>query len=325
MERTAQPALTMPSDEILFHKIEDYLRGRLSSQDSAAFESELASDAGLAALVHRQRQENEALGLLNERDLRARMQAWERQAPPVMAPIRGQRLVWMRWAAAAMVVVAAGWWLFRQWSPVEAPGTVKIETPGETPKIATRPHAKPKPKTTPARPERRTDPTPPKEVIADAPKTNPEAAKRSLDYAAIADEYYRENDFFSGPASTGKGAADYDRALRDFRNGRYSDLVPQLRPGGKMAATDIKTKELLAHSLLKNRQYDAAIAAFREIANGRQQPYADRAEWALSLAYLRQMPRRTNELDQMLRSITARPGHTFYARAKMLRARLGNG
>ena len=56
--------LLMHPDEIIFHKIEDYLRERLSPQDRADFESDMAADAELAALVQRQKQENQALVLL---------------------------------------------------------------------------------------------------------------------------------------------------------------------------------------------------------------------------------------------------------------------
>ena len=317
--------MNMEPDEIIFYKIEDYLRDRLSPSDKAAFEAEMAADAALAALVQRQQQEARALELLAERDLRARMNAWERQMPAALAPAGGRyRLVWMKWAAAALVVIAAGWWIIdRTATRVEAPVAVQPETPEAAPK--TTPQSVP----APARPQRRPNSQPPKDVIADAPKPpatapkpSPSApAKKSVDYAALADEFYRERDFF--PNQSGRsGAAGYDQALQDFKKGKYSDILPKLRPGGKLDSKDLKTKELLAHSLLKSGQYDAAIAAFREIVNTRKQPYADKAEWAMALTYLRQMPGKSAELDRALSRIVARPGHLFYGSAKALRERL---
>lgn len=314
----------MHPDEIIFYKIEDYLLGRLSPVDRAAFESDMAADAALAALVQRQKQENQALELLAERDLRARMNAWERQVPAALTPAGGRyRLKWLRWAAAAaMIVFVAGWWLIRQTGPVEAPVAVRPETPASSPKTTPAPKQQ----------ERRPDPQPPKEVITDAskrpapaPKPAPSTEiKKTVDYAALADEFYREPDFFPSQGS-GTGAAGYDQALQDFKNGRYSDILPKLRPGGKLDSKDLKNKELLAHSLLKSRQYDAAIATFRELVNSRKQPYADRAYWAMALTYLRQMPERRNELNQVLRNIAARPNHLFYNEARALQARLGEG
>lgn len=316
--------MTMQPDEIIFFKIDDYLRGRLSPQDRAAFESDMAADAELAALVQRQKQENQALELFAERDLRARMNTWERQMPPMLAPAGGRyRLKWVRWAAAAMLVFAAGWWLIRQTGPVEAPVAVQPQTPVTTPK--TNPKTAPPPK----QQERRPKTEPSKDVITDASKrpvpgsktTPPASVKKTIDYAAIADQFYRERDFFPSQ-SGGSGAAGYDQALQDFKKGRYSDILPKLRPGGKLDSKDLKTKELLAHSLLQSRQYDAAIAAFREIVNSRKQPYTDKAYWAMALTYLRQMPERRSELDQVLRNIAARPNHLFYDRARALQARL---
>jgi tetratricopeptide (TPR) repeat protein len=316
----------MEPEQILFFKIDDYLRGRLSPADKVAFEAEMAADATLAALVYRQKQENQALEVLAERDLRTRMNAWERQAPAALAPAGGRyRLGWMKWAAAALVVLAAGWWIIdRTTTKMEAPVAVQ-PVPQETP-------GKNAPKTTPlpTRPQRRLETPSPRDRVADVPKpsvtpgkTAPlPPAKKTIDYAALSNEFYRERDFFPPGQSTGTGAAGYDRAVQDFKKGKYSDLLPQLRKGGKLASNDLKTKELLAHSLLKSGQYDAAVTAFREIVNTRNQPYADRAEWALALVYLRQMPARSAELNRALERIAARPGHAFYGKARALQGRL---
>lgn len=318
----------MEPDEIIFHKIQDYLLGRLSPRDRAAFDSDMAADDQLAARVRRQQQENQALELLAERDLRVRMNAWERQMPATtLAPAGGRyRLTWVKWAAAALVVLAAGWWMIdRTNTPVEAPVAVQPETPQAAPKTS--------PKPAPGRPQRRPNSESQQDVITDAPNgpskprriPPPVPAKKTVDYAALADEFYRERDFFPAGQSTGSGAAGYDRAVQDFKKGKYSDLLPQLRRGGKLDTKDMKVKELLAHSLLKNGQYNAAVAAFREIVNSRRQPYADKAEWALALVYLRQMPGRAGELDRALERMVARPGHSFYGKAKALRGRLEGG
>ncbi len=287
----------MNPDELIFHKIDDYLRGRLSPEDRAVFESDMAADLPLAALVRRQAQENQALEVLAERDLRVRMNAWERQMPATLTPAGGRhRRDWMRWAVAAMLVIAAGWWILQRprGTAVEAPVAGQPEAPVGRPTTPPKSKPAPKPVPVPNRPERRPDTRPPQEVIADAPTPTPPApAKRPTDYAALADEFYRERDFIS-PKRIGGGLAK-----------------------------EVIVKELLAHSLLKSRKYDAAITAFQEVVNTRKQPYADRAEWALALAYLHQMPRRNSALQQVLRNIKARPGHPFYGRAMALQGRLG--
>ncbi len=287
----------MYPDEIIFHQIDDYLRDRLSPAERAAFESTLAADESLAALVRRQEQENQALEVLAERDLRVRMNAWERevQAPPTLQPAGGRyRQDWMRWAVAAMLVIAAGWWMIQRVTPVEeAPVAVQPDVPVTPP--TTVPNTTTTPRTTPApaRPDRPAGTRPPKEVIADAPTPAPPVpAKKPTDYAALADEFYRE---------------------RDFVNNRTGSGITK----------GLVVKELLGHSLLKSRKYDAAITAFQELSRSGKQPYADRAEWALALTYLHQMPRRSGALNQVLRNITTRPDHPFYSRAKVLQGRLG--
>ena len=319
----------MSPEEILFFKIEDYLRGRLSPTERAAFEAEMASDTELSALVYRQKQENQALELLAERDLRTRMNGWERQSPPVLVSAGGRfRFGWVKWAAAALVVLAAGWWLLDRNTPtdVEAPIAVQPNVPDTT--LTKTPGAKP---VSPVPQKQRPNVKPPRDEVAQAPErpVNPSKSqapaptKKTVDYAALADEFYRERDFFpGGQQTTSPGAAGYDDALQDFKKGKYSDLLSKLRKGGKLNANDLNVKELLGHSLLKSRQYDAAINTFREIVNARRQPYADRAEWAMALVYLQQMPGKSTQLNYSIDRILARPGHLFYARAKALQTKL---
>lgn len=315
----------MQPDEILFFKIDDYLRGRLTAAELAAFEANLAADAALAALVQQQRRENMALEALSERDLRTRMSAWEREAPatPALQPAGGRyRLRWIGWAAAAVVLLMAGWWFFRTPQPVEAPVAVQPTIPA-TPSSKTPTPARPNEKTPAAEPEKDIAQNAPRRETPTPQPAPPAPREKTVDYAALADEYYRQNTFFpSNSNSGGTGAASYDRAVQDFKKGKYAELLSQWRRGGKLNANDLKVKELVAHSLLKSGQYDEAVNTFREIVNTRRQPYADRAEWALALTYLKQMPGKEALLQKSLDRILARPGHGFYGEAKALKGRL---
>ncbi|MBL7782118.1 MAG: hypothetical protein JNM22_12925 [Saprospiraceae bacterium] len=315
----------MQPDEILFFKIDDYLHGRLSAADRAAFEADLAADAALAALVQQQRRENMALEVLNERDLRTRMSAWERDLPatPVLQPAGGRyRLRWIGWAAAAVVLLIAGWWFIRPPQPVEAPVAVQPTTPA-APSSKTPTPARPNEKTPRAEPEKDVAKNTPRRETPTPQPALPAPREKTVDYAALADEYYRQSTFFpSNSNSGGTGAASYDRAVQDFKKGKYADLLSQWKRGGKLNTNDLKVKELVAHSLLKSGQYDEAVNAFREIVNTRRQPYADRAEWALALTYLKQMPGKEALLQKSLDRILARPGHGFYGEAKALKGRL---
>jgi hypothetical protein len=81
-------------------------------------------------------------------------------------------------------------------------------------------------------------------------------------------------------------------------------------------------KELLGHTYYKNRQYDAAYEQFRDIAASRKQPYAQRAEWAMALSLLQQMPAKKPLFDRVLSGILGDPGHPFYSQAKALEAKI---
>lgn len=319
----------MNPEEAHFYKIETYLLAQMPPPETAAFEAEMAADPALAAEVWRQYKERQALEVLVERQLRADMNAWERAAPPGLVPVATGGRGWvrvpgvLRWAAAVLVLAAAGWWIFQQQNPAETLDPAVVQTPPSSelqkPTPGNKPPARQPQTKTPSESTREpaTVGTPERHTAAPSP-----SAPKPPDYAALADEFYRERDFFPAPSAAPPGATGYDRALRNFQDGRYTDVLPQLRPGQTSASNNLNVKELTAHAQYKNRQYDAAAATFQEIVSSRRQPYADRAEWGLALTYLRQMPRRQALLSRTLDRILGKPNHAFYAKAKALRERL---
>ena len=77
-------------EEELLEKIELYLIGKMSATERADFEKEIAADEGLAMEVELQRFEHDAMNVLNQNDLRAKMHAWEAKIAietPVVEPI----------------------------------------------------------------------------------------------------------------------------------------------------------------------------------------------------------------------------------------------
>ncbi len=67
----------MQEEDNLLIKIDAYLKGHLSNEETAAFEQDIAADTALAQQVARQRVHLEALDILLEDDLRAKMKNWE--------------------------------------------------------------------------------------------------------------------------------------------------------------------------------------------------------------------------------------------------------
>ncbi len=322
-----------------YEQIEAYLRGQLPPGEVAAFEAEMAGNPDLTALVQQHRLERQGLELLVERDLFAQMQSWDREIAlqqPVLQVQRGGRrpLVLFMRIAAVLALAVFGWWLLRENDTGisdSAPPIVqkKPEIRSKTPSI--RKSTSPKPIPAPAAPEETEDPesgiaeqTPSEGAQPDvlpAPVYEiPETA--GPDYAALADEFYRERDFIPPSGSKGGGSASYQQALDNYRAGRYSDATSKLLPGAATGTDALLQKELMAHSLYKSGQYAAALPYLSNIISTRSQPYAQRAEWAMVLTLLHQMPEKKTLLDKVLSGILANPRHGFYSQARALKGKM---
>lgn len=322
----------MNRDEQVFDKIEAYLGGKMSAPDAAAFEAELAADPALADLVKTHRIERQGLEWLVERDLRAKMNAWEREAGQ-QEPVATLRPTFIRrWrvagAAALLLLGVFGWWLLRPRADIGGPPPVVTTTKPRPPAVT------PPPKT--ARPSSR-PPTgnPDDDRVAANPKPStsrpapsvpppakPQEPAPTPDYPALASSYYRETDFIQ---KTGNGAESpgYGQALDSYRSGRYAEVEKLLKPLVKLNPNALKTKELLAHSLYQNGRYDEAIPYFRDLSGSKDKSVAERSEWALALTLLHKMPAQKTLLNRVLDNILADPGHAFYGKAKELKGKAG--
>ena len=329
----------MTRAEQRFEKIEQYLRRQMPPEEAAAFEAEMAADPDLAELVRQHRLERQGLEVLVERDLLAQMQAWDRETALLQSatqPRRGSGAsplkVLFRAAAIAAVFVTAffGWWLLRDNSTgnaTETPPVAETQTKNKkkNPVIRKPAPAKPgAPKTAPyneAEPEdEMAGQEQPRQPETPAPIEEIPQSAGTVDYAALAGEFYRERDFIPPKGSKGGGgSASYNQALDNYRGGRLDNVISQLKPGLSEGADALQRQELLAHTYYKNGQFDAAFEEFRAIAATRKQPYAQRAEWAMALTLLHQIPAKKSLFDRVLAGILADPEHPFYGQAKVLK------
>ncbi|MCO6478970.1 MAG: tetratricopeptide repeat protein [Phaeodactylibacter sp.] len=118
-------------------RIEDYLYGRMSAEETAIFERELKEDEELARAVQLERLEKQALRLLSQDMLREEMAGWkaekeQREAAPVkIRPLLNRRL-FLRLGAAAAVLLLLGmpfWWANRNYNNTALAGnTLGIQT-----------------------------------------------------------------------------------------------------------------------------------------------------------------------------------------------------
>lgn len=332
----------MNRDEILFDKIEDYLRGKLPPAEAAAFEADIAADPELAELVKLHRLERQGQEWLVERDLLSKMNTWEREvgssSSVAVSTLRVRRMWWAVGVAASLLVAFFGWQLLRPQEDIGGPSPIVT-----TPKPKTSPITTP-PKTTP-KPSQKTPTSKPAEEaaqddrVAEKPKSSPTVptpkpqakppapAAPTVDYAALAAAYYLEGDFIqNNNGNTGKNKNtpnDYGQALDNYKSGKYSDVEKLLKPALKSKPDALKEKELLAHSLYKSGQYDAAITYLKELSNSKDVVVAQRSEWGLALALLHKMPAKKAQLHQLLDKIGDDPQHGFIWKARNLKTELG--
>lgn len=339
------PSTTLMHDELLFDKIEAYLKGQLPSSEAAAFEAEIAADPELAMLVKTHRLERQGLEWLVERDLLAKMNAWERESNgerdsgETSAANRGGamrvsfvRRWWAAGAAAALMLGVFGWWLLQPQADIGGPPAV-VTVPKTKPPASATPKPKPRPSQKPPASQQEDaaaddqvaeSPAPSPRPNTPAPTVNPPApASTTVDYSALAATYYRRDDFLKETqGATGGDAPGYGQALDSYKSGKYTDVEKLLKPALKNMPNGLKAKELLAHSLYQRGQYGEALNWFRQLAGSGDKALAERSEWAAALTLLHQMPAQKAQLERALDKIIAKPGHTFYAKAKELRGRI---
>ncbi|HRI60046.1 MAG TPA: hypothetical protein PK228_09995 [Saprospiraceae bacterium] len=342
-------------DELLFDKIEAYLRGKLPPADVAAFEAEIAADPELAALVNTHRLERQGLEWLVERDLMAKMNGWDREISGSSSssssdatqperdgtilnrpiPASSLRVTFVRrwrWAAgvaAALILGVFGWWLLQPQEDIGGPSSV-VTAPKYKPPVTTLPKTTPKPSKKPQGQQKEED-----DRVAETPKTAPSTkptppaptvkppAPATVDYAALAATYYHKEDFMQeSKGTTGGETPGYGQALDSYKSGKYADVEKLLKPKLKTDPIALKNKELLAHSLYQRGQYAEALTYFRQLSGAGDKALAERSEWATALTLLHQMPAQKAQLDRTLDKIISRPGHAFYGRAKELKGRI---
>ncbi|MBX2891669.1 MAG: hypothetical protein KF734_12115 [Saprospiraceae bacterium] len=333
----------MNHDEILFDKIEAYLRGRLSPAEASAFEAEIAADPALAALVKTHRMEREGLEWLVERDLLAKMSSWERDTMrggiPSKQPVARARRRTMWWAvsiAATLTAAFFGWWLLQPQADIGGPTPI-VSTPSTKPPAATAPPKSPKPSpkppaSTPPTKEKEDErvaelPQPKPSVPSTPPPTQPTAPTPYTpppNYPALAATFYRQADFIQESSTPTNGdAPGYGQALDNFKSGKYAEAEKWLKPKSQQGADALKNKELLAHSLYQRGQYAEALTYFRQLSGASDKAIAERSEWAMALTLLHLMPAQKALFDRTLDRIAAQPNHAFQAKAKALKVKVG--
>lgn len=236
---------------------EQYLFNRMDGAERTAFEAALAADPALAKQFARFRQEQQAMELLLEDRLRAKLQQWW---PQDQQPASSAR----RWLLIALLVLGLaglGWWLLSSKKTGPAPEPSLPTSPATAP-VATVP------------------------ADSTVPSPDPKLQERRKHRAIAAD--FREPIRYPRLAlrSEGDTLSDFEKAVDDLEAGRYASafaFLKSLQPGDSHFED---AQYVLGLAYFERGSFSKAIYFLQNTASDSTYLYAEKAAWLLALGYL---------------------------------------
>jgi hypothetical protein len=308
----------MAKDYKLIIKIDAYLKGHLSEEETTAFEKEMAVNTALSEQVARQRVHLEALDILLEDDLRAKLAIWSVETDHKPRHTRQWKLCGIGLAIIAVLLVFYFW----VQSKKEAIEPVNLKPNQQDSAILekkeTRQNSKDTLKTKP-NPTIQKQKTPPSRLNRAVPSVleaqKPIAATQTLpndiltstneDLAAVLTDL--ENNMTRGNTSSDKLLAE------SFRLMRQKDYSKALNSLENVPYTEGSLTRAMAYFL--NGQYAQALPIFETLANNKGFDRLEMAEYYTALCLFAN--KQKNEAQQRLTKIAADTGNQYSNKAKM--------
>lgn len=296
-----------------FDKIEAYLTGQLTDEESLQFEKEAANDQQLANELSLQRLEHDAMERMLEQELKNKMASSWAASPPANPFLEKQeakvvqldaRKNWrvLRIAAAiggVLLITALLWRLTNNKPPEIVNEPPKKETPSEPPTQETPPITIPEETEiveTPDEPVNKKEQPKQKNRKTERPAPPPS----QNNYLAMAENLYtapssQASSLKSGDAPSEKSAIL--QAAEALDEGRFKEALTLLGPP---AADDQSTERYIrGHAYFKTGKYGAAAEEFKIIAADEFLPNYQEAQWYLLLSYLAQLPTTEKEFKAL--------------------------
>ena len=318
----------------LFDKIELYLKKELNPSEMKLFDEEMLNNPNLAEAVKMHQFEWDAMEVLIEKDLRAKMSAWNNPLTntpsvsdaktAVLTPQKVAKTVRLYWitalAASVTLLIAAAFWFYQK------PQNV-------LPEIA---HTAPIPKTdTPSviLPQKQEMPA---KVVENAKKQGKndvklpnkpvlapnETAENDAPYTAYAEDAYQKNDVpsYEDLQSTRGNSAEntvLDEAGKAYDKKDFKTAISLLK---NTAVTDenFTALEILAHAEFQAKNYKAALPVFQNLLKMSGKKSHDKSEWYLLLCYLTDFKNQKPAFKSLSEKILANENHAFYNPTKAL-------
>lgn len=296
-----------------FDKIEAYLTGQLTEEESLLFEQEAANDLQLASELSLQRLEHDAMDRMLEQELRNKMASSWAVSPPVnpflektetkvvqLDARKNWRVLRIAAAVGGVLLIAALLWRLSNNKPPEIVNEPpKKETSGEPSTQETPPIKVPEETEiveTPDEPvnkkERPKEESPKPERPANPPSQN--------NYLAMAEDLYTAPSSQASSLKSGDTPSEKStilQAAEALDEGRYKETLTLLGPP---AAGDQSTERYIrGHAYFKTGKYGAAAEEFKIIAADEFLPNYQEAQWYLLLSYLAQLPKTEKEFKAL--------------------------
>lgn len=308
----------MDNNDILFEKIENYLRGKMSAAEAADFERQIAADPELAEMVDMQRFEQDGLEFLLEEDMKRKIEAWKTTPPPGAGGAQSSGRQWQKWVAGLLVVlVATGLFFFLINDNARPADGQPVEQSGDGPAPTDE-----KKETPLNQDENKVDENRPTPSRLQAKV--PGGPQRQLAYAeSVKDE--KEDGGIRTTVSEKNDTTVLSAAIRALADTNYNAAIRELlKINAKEHPKEYHlARRLLGRAYFKAGRYADAAGVFQSIAASNKAPAVkDKAEWDLLLSLLSDYPAQKAKAEKLLDEITATAGHRYAKRARELKAEL---
>lgn len=304
----------MKYEEKVFDKIEDYLKGKLSSEEKETFEKEMETDHSLKEMVDLHRFEHEAMEYIVQEDLRQRIKDWEANISDKDRRKDAKRKFWVIIFSIAALGISILMYFFTQ-PPVELP----IEE--EIPAIVTPEESGSKNDSETIIVEEKSDSN------TGEPRTDVTPSQETMNYLALAESSYSVPENLKNYV---RGAAEEESILAQmaqlFSKEDYKGVIDfreKIQQDTLKGAQLELAEEYLAHAYFHERQYTQAAELFRSIANQSLMTRKDRAEWYAVLSLLPDYKNQKDTIDTLLaKMIDPQSFHSYRPNAIRLREKL---
>ena len=306
-------------NEEMDYKIRSYLKGRLSGEEAAFFEQEIAEDEALRKEVTLQRFEMEGRERLVKEDLFKKMAQWdEEEAAQAKTPHKptSKWWWWMRVLVPVLLVGVLVWYLLdhkNRSERLEPKQSIEKSEDKLKEDLQQRQLQEEKSRNEPPQVNNTKTRKSPLEPIH----------VQDVELEAIAVKMHQEEEEMIGnnARTTKNDNLSLQQAKKLFKAGSYPEVIAQLQEINDPQDTINyrESKKLLGHSYFALGEYSPAAGAFRDIVNQRySSDQAHPAEWYLLLCLLPKYSKNKIEADQLLNEILT-TSHNFKQRAQQLK------